>query len=183
MASKGQQTGEGVEALATTTENQIAPVQSMDAVEWVDTIKEQTKGCMTRLLDSLYENADQIPPERMAGAARDMWNIHKEADSWNQANLNVTVGINLDGDDLSHGDLVSIISGLSPSKSKSPGPKTKRVNEIQSQDDSENESQQEATNKQWDARDSQVIDIKQEAKEGSLDQSAKDAESIGEDAS
>ncbi len=180
MARKGKKTSEGVEALATTAENQIAPVQSTDAVEWVDTIKEQTKGCMSRLLDSLYENADQIPPERMAGAARDMWNIHKEADSWNQANLNVNVGINLDGDDLSHGDLVSIISGLASPKDKSSGPKTKRVNEIQSQYDNENESQQEATNKQWDAKDSQVIDIEQEAKEDSLDQSVDDTKSIGE---
>lgn len=181
MARKGKKTSEGVEALATTAENQIAPVQSTNAVEWVDTIKEQTKGCMSRLLDSLYENADQIPPERMAGAARDMWNIHKEADSWNQANLNVTVGINLDGDDLSHGDLVSIISGLSPSKSKSSGPKTKRVNEIQSQYDNENESQQEATNKQWDAKDSQVIDVEPEVKDGTLDRSDKDTKSIDQD--
>jgi hypothetical protein len=87
------------------------------------------------------------------------------------------VGIKLDGDDLSHADLVGIISGLSPSDNLQ---ETKRVNEIQSQYDNENESQQEATNKQWDAKDSQVIDIEPEAKDGSLDQSVGNAKSIGE---
>ena len=83
-------------------------------------------------------------------------------------------------DDLSHADLVGIISGLSPSNNLQ---ETKRVNENQSQYDSENESQQEVTHKQWDARDSQVIDVETETKGGTLDRSVGDAESIGEDAS
>jgi hypothetical protein len=174
MASKGQQKGDGPSALAKSSENQLVPINED---EWVESMIHRARSASQKVLDAIDNSIDDIPPENLAAVLDKTVNVAERMAQRNQANLNVNVGIKLDGDDLSHADLVGIISGLSPSDNLQ---ETKRVNEIQSQYDNENESQQEATNKQWDAKDSQVIDIEPEAKDGSLDQSVGNAKSIGE---
>lgn len=177
MASKGQQKGDGPSALAKSAENQLVPINED---EWVESMIHRARSASQKVLDAIDNSIDDIPPENLAAVLDKTVNVAERMAQRNQANLNVNVGIKLDGDDLSHADLVGIISGLSPSHNLQ---ETKRVNENQSQYDSENESQQEVTHKQWDARDSQVIDVETETKGGTLDRSVGGAESIGEDAS